>query len=563
MLTEAWRNSGDRLAKLLFILMIGVHLLPVWILRYFPTQDGPSHVYIATVLGSYFDPRQELLRRYYTVNLALFPNWLTSLLLVGLLHGVSLVIAEKALISLYLVGLPLAVRYALRGLGKNALWASVLVFPILYNDLFHRGFYNFAASVVIFFTIIGYWFRYRCSMRARQLAVLTLMVLLLYFSHIVALVSLVITLIVLEVFLTFLDGTKRATMINSSLRGICRAVGFLQWRSLLCFIPALILAINFLLQQGGGISYSSYSWKTLAWWMYGVIPLANTPVHLLSGVSVALLWVIVFAYSLAQRKIHCPGFYFDGFFASGVALFALYLLAPESLSGGSFLNQRLLLFALLLIAIWFGSLGFNSRARASITIAAVGIALLNVALHVQVYSRISKDSAQYLSAAKLIGSNGTLVALCFASEGCGVGLDSGYLRISPLSHLSGYIAAEHNLVSLSNDHAQMNYFPIRYRPDLDPGPYTVTIQSGGRRVWGRNLPNYADKTGGDIDYVLLWSIADAWHRGEDTDRLMRWLSEQYVLILATGELRLYQKLSNISDTNSVPSALKIDQGHWQ
>lgn len=126
---------------------------------------------------------------------------------------------------------------------------------------------------------------------------------------------------------------------------------------------------------------------------------------------------------------------------------------------------------------------------------------------------------------------------------------AGYLRISPLSHFSSYLAAQRRLVTLSNDHAHMDYFPIRYRQQRDPSPYTAFVEVDGRREWGRNLGYYGERTGGSIDYVLLWHIADAWHRGEDTTPLMDWLSEGYVLILtsATGKMQLYRKVSKSSD----------------
>jgi hypothetical protein len=369
------------------------------------------------------------------------------------------------------------------------------------------------------------------------------MVLLLYFSHIVALASLVITLFILEFCLTSSCPSAQPLTVRRELQRNWQRLTRIGRVFLVALAPALVLATKFVLEQAGTVSYSTYSWKVFLWWAYGIVAAANTPIHLLSSLSVGLLWLFIIGYSVAHRNIQQSGFFSNGLLLSAFALFTVYLLAPESLSGGSFLNQRLLLFALLLFVVWFGTLHFSSRIRVSIQITAVSIALLNVVLNVQVYAAINRDVVQYLSAAKSIEPNRTLLALCFAGEGCGVGREPGYLRISPLSHLSGYIAAQRHLVSLSNDQAHTNYFPVRYHYHMDPSPYTVVTEVEGRREWGRNLAGYDDATGGSIDYVLLWNIADAWRRGEDTTRLMAWLSESYTLILtsATGELRLYQK----------------------
>ena len=55
-----------------FLTLIAV--LPVWLFRWFPTQDGPSHLYNAYVLSHYYDAASTLVRMYLDVNLRPFPN---------------------------------------------------------------------------------------------------------------------------------------------------------------------------------------------------------------------------------------------------------------------------------------------------------------------------------------------------------------------------------------------------------------------------------------------------------------------------------------------------------
>ena len=71
--------------KLLIASLIILHILPIWIFRYFPSQDGPAHVYNAYILNSMPSTESILLRDYYQVNLALFPNWISHLVLAGLM----------------------------------------------------------------------------------------------------------------------------------------------------------------------------------------------------------------------------------------------------------------------------------------------------------------------------------------------------------------------------------------------------------------------------------------------------------------------------------------------
>ena len=45
-----WRNWTW---KHLFVVLLVLHLIPIWIFAYFPSQDGASHVYNALVLKEY------------------------------------------------------------------------------------------------------------------------------------------------------------------------------------------------------------------------------------------------------------------------------------------------------------------------------------------------------------------------------------------------------------------------------------------------------------------------------------------------------------------------------
>ena len=58
-------------------------------------------------------PRSALLQHYYLPNYGPQPNWLTQVLFAGLVQVVSPRVAEKLVLSGYLVLLPLAFRGAL------------------------------------------------------------------------------------------------------------------------------------------------------------------------------------------------------------------------------------------------------------------------------------------------------------------------------------------------------------------------------------------------------------------------------------------------------------------
>ena len=68
---RAWIPSR---APLLFVLVMLLHLIPLWAFTYFPSQDGPVHLHIAQVIRHYAAPDLPVFHEYYVLNKNLDPN---------------------------------------------------------------------------------------------------------------------------------------------------------------------------------------------------------------------------------------------------------------------------------------------------------------------------------------------------------------------------------------------------------------------------------------------------------------------------------------------------------
>src|SRR5213075_2780033 len=106
---RAWTGAIARHERLTFSLLILVHLIPIWAFWYLPTTDGAAHVANAQVMRKINDPAMPVLKHYYFVSGQPSPNLVGHLVLAGLLYVVPPVIAEKLLVSLYIVLFPLSV----------------------------------------------------------------------------------------------------------------------------------------------------------------------------------------------------------------------------------------------------------------------------------------------------------------------------------------------------------------------------------------------------------------------------------------------------------------------
>ena len=71
--------------KLLFVLLLLIHLVPIWKYDYFPSQDGPSHLNNANIIRNYYRGDFGVFREYYKLAHRFGVNWTTHLALAGLM----------------------------------------------------------------------------------------------------------------------------------------------------------------------------------------------------------------------------------------------------------------------------------------------------------------------------------------------------------------------------------------------------------------------------------------------------------------------------------------------
>jgi hypothetical protein len=107
------------------MVLLAILLLPIWVFSYFPTQDGPAHVDNAAALHYYVRGSESLLHEYYRLNLRLVPNWFTNVIIAGLIGFVSPIVAEKILISSYIILLPVSIRYALGAVNQASTFLAL------------------------------------------------------------------------------------------------------------------------------------------------------------------------------------------------------------------------------------------------------------------------------------------------------------------------------------------------------------------------------------------------------------------------------------------------------
>lgn len=178
---RTWMRWLERALFLIGVLLV-VH--PVVSSRFFFTVDGPAHAYNASLLLDLFDTPSE--GRAWEVNPVPVPNWTGHVLLALLQLVLQAPEALKVVYLLCLVGLPFAFRAVVKDHSSGPPWASSLSLPLAMHLPFAMGYLNFAIGIVLFLLIVHRWERLvRTSFAQRQWWYLAILLLVLYFSHLV------------------------------------------------------------------------------------------------------------------------------------------------------------------------------------------------------------------------------------------------------------------------------------------------------------------------------------------------------------------------------------------
>jgi hypothetical protein len=546
------RWGGNRAEAFLLVALAAIAAVPVWAFKYFATTDGGAHVANADVLLQYFRPAGEAYRAYYELNPLPVPNGLGHFTLAMLMVFLPARVAEKVFVTLVLVLLPLAVRYAACAVRRSGAWVGALAVPLSLNWLLHQGFYNFLISVVIFFVLLGYWLRRREAMNVKRAVVLGVLGVLLYAGHLLSVTLACVSIFILAGWFTVSQVWRlrkaEALRWETIWPGIRSRFG-LTFAGLL---PAILLVCWF--QRYGftgkptGMKLAikdARFWKNLATCSIYVSYRAarERPLGIVAAMGLVLLVGAGLAKKLGRRQWNRR----DGVLLLPIALAGLYFTRGDAASGQLFIPQRLVFYTYLSALLFIAAASFPTWARRGAIAAAFLLTIIATIAHWPAYRGYNSQIAEFLDLAGRIEPRSTLLPLVFAPRGVPPVPDTDGLRSMPFFSAAGYAAMERKAVDLRNYEAGLDYFPVRYRPALNPYQHlgvNTARQRGLDQVPQRiDLARYERVPGAHVDYVLLWGRR-AMVDHPDTLATMRQLRDQGYELVATspgGRAELWSK----------------------
>jgi hypothetical protein len=487
--------------SILFIILLIGSLVPLWLHPYYLTGDGPCHVYNAKIVFDlWLDHDYDFYNPYFYLHRILLPNWFSHFWLGLLLQFFSPALAEKILLSAYVILLPISVRYAIKQVNPQSQYLALLSFPFIYNRVFQMGFYNFSFGVVFCFLIIGYWLRWRKEMTNWRLAVWALLWLLGYFSH--------------PVGLTYALGGLGLFIIVEGL--ITRAANRQTWREALTHIfdqlikmglaclPVLMLFANFFYYRYVPSSPSNDSFDQLQREFFELSAMMSvTHQERPWATSIAIFIGLILIYVVVARIRERRWSLFDGLFLAFALTLLAYFKSPGTLAGAGILSVRLQFFPYLMILLWLAIPTVKNYFRYAVMAYAVLVSFVLIGLRLPAYQRQADAIEEILSAAPYIEDHKTVLPLSYSFNGLTPAGEQVTDAIWLFIHVFDYLGAQKTLVIFPNYETSTWNFPLLYRWQTEG---FTQIGNTEREPPIASFLDYPRRTGGKVDYVLTWCI---------------------------------------------------------
>ncbi|WP_242334871.1 MULTISPECIES: GtrA family protein [Anaeromyxobacter] len=496
------RRPGAWIAPTIFAGILVLHILPIWLVHYFPTQDGPLHVENVLSLMRY--RHSPLLQHWYLANWGAQPNWLTQALLAGLLQVVGPLTGEKLVLTGYTVLFPLGFR-ALLPPGRDGWWAALAAFPFVHAFPFQMGFWNFCYGLALALLTVGFWLRSRGRLGPSRWLVLALLSVLLFLAHSVAFAGAGLAIGVLLAWRLAL-AVRRSRGHAARRRLVVRGYAVRAGAVALAALPGAALLGAWLVAHSDRASsrLPIYELAAKLATAYALVSIDRREILLACLVSLVLFigvvhLALVRATSTRAFRPH------DGWLLAAVAFAIAYFAVPEVVAAGAHVSDRFALFTFLCVAAWIATGAAPAIAVRRLALALAGIAVVATGLRYEKQRQISAYVEEYVAAAAGLGPDRVLLPVAISPYGPvdENGRNLGY-RVKPLLHATGWVVARNGGVDLKNSQAFTDHCPLRF-PD-DHNPFLMLAGSLAKMEGTPPCIDLRAAVAAQVDYVLVYGV---------------------------------------------------------
>jgi len=524
--------------RLLLLSGIVLCLLQVLLPQYFLTGDGPGHVYNAQMLHDLWSNKNvSFYESFYSLNRSPNPNWLTHILLALLMFIVNGALAEKILLSLYIILFVTGFYTLLKKLNNNvSIWPVVALLFVFHHPLI-KGFYNFSFSIGFLFWLVIAWLSYLDKKKAGSLVSFFLLIALTFFSHPMSFIYGGV--ICFGLLLTYIFS---GTLTGSS---AIRFRPFSKYFSilLLCFLPFLILLKIYTDKNTTPIDLHFFSERIGDALQFTYLPNRMETERIIApGVGILLVGTFIITLFIRFRKgykIHK----YDGLILSLLFAIGIYLFFPDFMLGGGLLVMRAQLFVFILFAC---CIAYAPLPKTIFTINTSILLLLFLCLsfiRIPSIMASSRGEEDYMSAAKYIAPNSVILPLSFANNGKD---EHGNAIASAnwiFEHAGDYLGIYKPLIILDNYEANTGYFPLCWKGVVNPYHSLNSLEGIEGNPPYVAIQDYTNASHIQINYIITWCYDTTMLKQGHVAELMQQISSSYHAIYTSpsGRTVLYER----------------------
>lgn len=433
---------GETLWWLLLLCMATVHLIPIWSHTYFPSQDGPSHIYNTHAFLQMLWGDAWRLDQVYRLNVGYIPNSAAHIFFViGFALGIPHLVVEKIFVSLCIVLLPLSMECLRRVWGSEQRSWVLVGFVLSYHNLLHMGFYSYSISVPLALFALALWLNWRDRLTLNRVVGFGVWAQVVFLSHFSSFAVLMVLLAMLEggswwrLSLKWKDRWHRGGVLLTAFAPGC--VYHLMTSSP---HPGRFRGEETLWSLVNEALLVTYTWDHVwvsrtFWWIAGLTALVAL---------LARLW---------RKKLYEKS---DALLPAVVVLFFIFFSLPMSTHGGGWVNHRILLFVLLLMGFALPRL---PRAMGwAVSALWVVLCLHQLILFDRDYGLLQEEIRPYAELVHAVDDHSTL-----RLRDRGRTELQPMCNVSPLHHAPCYLALGEDVVYLDNYEASNRYFWLNWK----------------------------------------------------------------------------------------------------
>lgn len=472
-----------------FYLLMVLNLVPGFYRKILPSMDGGAHLYNAQLIRSLIFNSDSIVHQFFKLNPEIVPNWSGHFILSLLGLFLPAFIAEKTLLTLYLIGLPIVFRRLIKTLSPQNIWISYFVFLFTYHFLFLLGFYNYSIALILLFITLNYWvINLHQSYSISKFLYLFLLITLTYLSHIFVFAFL---LFILGVYLFFATVFSTQNSTKAKLNFLIKKSLFLVLAALL---PLIFFVLYFYYRPSSGMAFYE-STNTLFWWIIDTRPWIVYDYHReaiinrVSGGIILLLFLILLINRVLKYKKNQDSWIKINDFLFLIALVSLLLffILPDSDGQAGFVSVR---FGFLFIVFLILGLTTSNYPKL-VKVIALLLILVTAFVHNFGFNKTVKDQYKIVKsivqASNYIQPNKVVLPINFSKNWL-----SG--------NFSNYLGIDKPMVILHNYEASTGYFPVLWNNTKMPNTLLGELSKITNCL---NWPNNYFNGKYSIDYVFI------------------------------------------------------------